>query len=163
MEPKGSLPCSQEPATSPCPESDDPSAYLSILFSQDLFQYYPPSMSRSSSWCLPQGILIKILYVFLTSPMHATCLTNFIQVHKFWSFSLLNLLQTPTTSVFTVNNVDLNLSKWVLHDYSSWGDYCFVQEISTWHKILILFGSETLFEILSSMVNIQWNTKKNNL
>jgi hypothetical protein len=38
-----------------------------------------------------------------------------------------------------------------------------VQEISTWHKILILFGSETLFEILSSMVNIQWNTKKNNL
>jgi len=32
MEPEGSLPSSQEPATDPCPEADASSPHLSILF-----------------------------------------------------------------------------------------------------------------------------------
>jgi hypothetical protein len=32
MEPEGSLPCSQQPATGPYPEPEDSSPYLLILF-----------------------------------------------------------------------------------------------------------------------------------
>jgi hypothetical protein len=32
MEPEGSLPCLQEPATGPCPKQDESSPYLYILF-----------------------------------------------------------------------------------------------------------------------------------
>jgi len=32
MEPKGSLPCTQQPATSPYPDSDESSPHLSTLF-----------------------------------------------------------------------------------------------------------------------------------
>jgi len=40
MEPEGSLPCSQEHAKGPYPESDAYSLHLSHLFSYDPFQYY---------------------------------------------------------------------------------------------------------------------------
>jgi hypothetical protein len=40
MEPEGSLPCSQQAASSPCPESDASSPQLSALFPKDPFQYY---------------------------------------------------------------------------------------------------------------------------
>jgi hypothetical protein len=41
MEPKCSLPCSQETYTGPYPEPDQSSPYYPIL--SDLFQYYPPT------------------------------------------------------------------------------------------------------------------------
>jgi hypothetical protein len=37
MEPEGSLPSSQEPATSPYPESDESNPHAQILFPQDPF------------------------------------------------------------------------------------------------------------------------------
>jgi len=42
MEPEGSLPYSQKPATCPYPEPDQSSPGLSIQLLEDPFQYYPP-------------------------------------------------------------------------------------------------------------------------
>jgi hypothetical protein len=41
MEPECSVPCSQEPATDPYPETDKSSPLLTTLIPQDSFQYYP--------------------------------------------------------------------------------------------------------------------------
>jgi hypothetical protein len=37
MEAEGLLPCSQEPATGPCPESDESSPHLPTIFPQNPF------------------------------------------------------------------------------------------------------------------------------
>jgi hypothetical protein len=42
MEPQGSLPCSQEPATGPCPEADESSPHLPTLSSKIYFNNYCP-------------------------------------------------------------------------------------------------------------------------
>jgi len=69
---------------------------------------------------LPSGFLTNILYVFLFSPVHATCPTHFIlflelitliifgEACKLWSFSLCSLFQPPTTSSFLGPNILLS-------------------------------------------------------
>jgi hypothetical protein len=42
MEPEGSLPQSQVPATFPYPKTDQSSSYLPIQLHEDPFKYHPP-------------------------------------------------------------------------------------------------------------------------
>jgi len=46
MEPKDPLPCLQEPANDPYPESDEPSPNLLTLLPQDPFQNYFPIYTK---------------------------------------------------------------------------------------------------------------------
>jgi hypothetical protein len=69
VEPEGSLPCSQEPATCPYREPDESNSHPPS-FLQD------PSTSRSSEFS-PLRLPTKILYTFLISPYAKFWLENF--------------------------------------------------------------------------------------
>jgi len=53
MEPEGSLPCSQKPATSPYPEPDESSTHLHTQFSKIHSNIIFSSTSVFSEWSVP--------------------------------------------------------------------------------------------------------------
>jgi len=77
MEPKGSLPHSQVPATCPYPEPAQTSPYPHIPLPEDL-NIILPSMPGSPKWSLSLRFRTKTLYTPLLSPIHATCPSHLI-------------------------------------------------------------------------------------
>jgi hypothetical protein len=75
MEPEGSLPCSQQPATGRYPEPDASSPHLATHFPKIHSNITFPSTPRSYNDFFPSGFPTKIVYVILISPMRATCLS----------------------------------------------------------------------------------------
>jgi len=75
MEPEGSLPCSQVPATDPCPEPDASSTDLPTPFPQDtsIRNVILPSTPRSSEWPLYFQVFRPKRTRFLISPIRASC------------------------------------------------------------------------------------------
>jgi hypothetical protein len=72
MEPEGSLPCSQEPSTGPCPEPDQaiPPNPLLLSFILILCTYLRLGIPIG---VFMFGFTTNILYAFLCSPIRATC------------------------------------------------------------------------------------------
>ena len=117
MEPEGSSPHSQAPATCPYPEparsSPRSTSWRSIpILSTHLHLGLPSGL-------LPTGFSTKTLYAPLSSPVSATCpahlilldfITRTILGEQFRSFSssLCNLLHSPVTSSLLGPNILLN-------------------------------------------------------
>ena len=73
MEPEGSLPRSQEPATFSCPKTDQSSPCPPSNYSKIHFNIIFPSTPVSSEWFLPSDFPTKILYAHLLFPIRVTC------------------------------------------------------------------------------------------
>jgi hypothetical protein len=99
MEPEGSLPCSQEPATGHYPELHASSPHLSILFLLKSILILSSHLRLGlPNGLFPSGRPTKILYVFLFTPVRATfpahlVLLDLITVIIFlWSVQVMKLL-----------------------------------------------------------------------
>ena len=147
MEPEGSLPYSQVPATCPYPEPAQSSPYLHIPLLEDPSQYYPPIYAWVSQ-------VVSFLQISpskpclhpLLSPLCTTCpthlilldfITQIILVEEYRSLnsSLGSFLRSPFTSsllgpdillstlfsnTFSLHS-SLNLSEQVSHSYKTTG------------------------------------------
>ena len=146
MEPEGSSPHSQVPATCPYPWASPiqsipphPISGRSILISSSHLRLGLPS------GLFPSGFHTKTLYTPLLSPIHATCpehliLLNFIirtilgEEYRSLSSSICSFLHSPVTSSLLGPNIllytlfsntlslrsSLNVSDQVSHPYSQW-------------------------------------------
>ena len=76
MEPEGSLPHSQAPATCPYPESARSSPYPHIPLPEDPSYYYPPNYALVSQAVSFPPVSPPKPFISLSSPL--TCLTHLI-------------------------------------------------------------------------------------
>jgi hypothetical protein len=81
MEPKGSLPCSQEPATGPYPEPDWSSPYRPILcIVRPILILSTHLRLGLRSGLFPSGFSANILYAFIFAIIRATCPAHVIHL-----------------------------------------------------------------------------------
>ena len=118
MNPKGSLPHSQVPATCPCPEPARSSPYPHIPLPENASEYYPPIYA----WVFP---VVSFPYVSPTkpcirlSPIRATCSAHIILIdlitrtilgeeYRSLRSSLRSFLHSPVTSPLLGPNILLS-------------------------------------------------------
>jgi hypothetical protein len=93
MERDGWFPCLQEPTTGPYPEPDESNSHP--------IPYFPEFHFGLLSGLSHSGFPMKTVYLFLISPMRATCPAHFIPIdlitltisgeeYKLWIFSFLS-------------------------------------------------------------------------
>jgi hypothetical protein len=71
MEPGGSLPCSQEPATRPYPETDEYCPHPHPVYIRSIL-ILSSHICLCSEWIFSSGFPTKMLYTLLISPIRAT-------------------------------------------------------------------------------------------
>ena len=153
MEPKGSLPHSQEPALfwassiQPMPPSHFLKIHFNIIF---------PSMPGSSKWSLSFRFPHKTLSAPLL-PIHATCPAHFIllnhlkifgEAYRSLSFSLCSLLHSPITLSLLDPNIFLSILFWnALSLYPSLNVSDQVSRpYKTTGKIIFMYGPRTFIQ-----------------
>ena len=119
MEPEGSLPRSQVPATCPYPELARSNPYPTSHILKIHLNIVLPPTPGSPKWFLPSGFPTKTLYTPIFSPIRATCpahliLLDFItrkilgEEYSSLSSSLCTFLHSLITSSLLGPNILLN-------------------------------------------------------
>ena len=166
MEPEGSLPRSQVPATCPYPEPDQPTrspphhtCWRSVLI---LSSHLRP---RVPSGLLPSGFLAKILIAPVPSPLYAKCSAHFIlldfltrnvlgEEYRSGSSSLHSFLHSPVTLSPSGPNILSTLFSHTLSLRSSLNDSGQFSHPYKEDKIIVLYI--LIFIFLDSK---NWKTK----
>jgi hypothetical protein len=96
MEPISSLPCSQEPFTGPYPQPDHSNPYHPISLTSILILFTHLSLGLRNG-LLPSSFPTNIQYVFLLSPIRATCPAHFILL----DLIILIITSTPSDLLYS--------------------------------------------------------------
>lgn len=128
MEPEGSLPCLQEPITSPYPGSDSASHFFDVSFNVTfqldggflgrLFQVYPPKLCTHFS--SPLSVLYSPYIWWQCRPWRSPFNNVFYYSLTFISLVPNISLGTPLSDTFSLLSF-LNVTDWVSHRYKTGG------------------------------------------
>jgi hypothetical protein len=94
MEPEGSSPCSQEPATCACLQPDESNPHAPAFFRRSILMFLTHQRPALPSGFFSSGIATGVLYAFIISLIRAACPAHprFDHLYFLWRLQVMEIL-----------------------------------------------------------------------